>query len=329
MQTLSRVATALAFLFVVGCSSNSASVPAPVITPEPPATVNSTVTAGITANAGVFHFANGADGRIWFSEFSTNNVGALTTAGVVTEYPMPALSQPNGITLGPDGNMWTGGYGGVLLKVTTAGTFTAYPIAGAHIGILTVGPDNNIWFTDYGNNKVGFITTGGAITQFPLPSGTSPFGIAKGADGTLWVADGNGAILKVTTAGVVTKYSTGISAGGSPQEIVAGPDGNLYFTEPLFSGTKSDKIGQVTLAGSINEIGTLAPNTYPAGIANGADGNVYFTEYSSGKLGRITIPSGAVTEFALGFVYGSDAIIAGPDGHLWVGANDHVYSILY
>ena len=326
-----RLFVVLAIAVLPACSSSSSAVApqGPVATPEPPATLTSTITAGISANAGVYHFAIGADGRIWFSEFSTDKVGALTTAGTVTEYTMPALSQPNGITLGPDGNIWTGGYGGVILKVTPAGAFTAYPIAGAHIGPLTVGPDNNIWYTDYGNNKVGFITTGGAITPVTLPAGSSPSGITKGPDGNLWVADGSGAILKVTTSGAVTKYSAGLTATGSPNEIVTGPDGNMYFTEPFFSGTKNDKIGVITTAGVINEIGTLAPNTLPQALANGADGNVYFTEYSGGKLGRITVSTQTVSEFALGFVYGSSAVIAGPDGHLWVGANDHIYTIAY
>jgi streptogramin lyase len=45
------------------------------------------------------------------------------------------------------------------------------------------------------------------------------------------------------SAQVITEFSTGISAGGFPYRITAGPDGNLWFTE--FSGSR---IGWITRA---------------------------------------------------------------------------------
>src|SRR3954468_11372646 len=55
--------------------------------------------------------AAGPDGSLWFVEFNNNAIGRITTAGVVTEYPLPddqfkGGSQPNGIIVGPDGNLW-------------------------------------------------------------------------------------------------------------------------------------------------------------------------------------------------------------------------------
>ncbi|GAC1390400.1 MAG: hypothetical protein NVSMB31_07400 [Vulcanimicrobiaceae bacterium] len=316
-------------LAVTACSSSGGvNVPALSATPEPPATIAQTITSGITPNAHFFHMVTGPDGRVWGSEFQTSNVAAVTTAGVVSEYPMPALAQPNGMAVGSDGNIWTGGYGGIMLKVTTAGAYTAYPIAGAHIGAVVAGP-GGLWFTDYGNGKVGVCTTAGVITEYPLPAGASPGGIALGGDGNLWVPDGSGAILKITPAGVVTKYTAGLTAGGFPGDIAAGSDGNLYFTEPFFSATLPDKVGRITTAGVINELGNLAPNSYPATIVLGGDQNMYFTEYSVGTLGRIAIPTGTVTEFPLAMQYGASALDAAPDGTLWVGATDRIYRVNY
>ena len=46
--------------------------------------------------------ASGGDGAIWFSDFFNNAIGRITTAGVVTEFPIPtANAGPQGIALGP------------------------------------------------------------------------------------------------------------------------------------------------------------------------------------------------------------------------------------
>lgn len=317
-----------ALVLLAACnSSGGGSTPAPPVVIPTPALAQ-TVTSGITASAGLYQAVNGPDGRIWFSEFSANNLAAVTTAGTVTEYAMPGGSQPNGITVGADGNIWSGGYGGQILKVTTSGTYTAYPIAGAHIGAMVLGPDNNVWYTDYGNNTVGNITTAGVVTAYAAPAGSSPSGIAKGSDGNLWVAASGGSILRVTTAGVFTQFTTGISAGGSPQAIAAAPDGNLYFTEAFFNSTLHDHIGKVTTGGTITELGSLAPNTYPNQIAAGKDGNVYFTEYNLGNLGKVTLSTGAVSESPFSISNGS-GIVNGPDGNLWVGGRQTIYKFTY
>ena len=49
----------------------------------------------------------GPDGNLWFTEFLGNKIGRITTAGVITEFPIPMpFSGPHDITTGPDGNMW-------------------------------------------------------------------------------------------------------------------------------------------------------------------------------------------------------------------------------
>lgn len=325
MQQFRLLSIAAALAALSACHTGGGGAPSTLF--GPPA-VSQTITSGITVNAGLYQAVDAPDGRIWFSEFSGNNLAAVTTAGAVKEYPMFANAQPSAITVGTDGNIWTGGYGGEILSVTILGKFTAYPIAGAHIGGLAVGPDNNIWYTDYGNDKVGYITTSGLVNAYKAPIGTSPTQIAKGNDGNLWVTDSNGSILRVTTAGFFTQFKTGITSGGSPQAIVLASDGDLYFTEPFFSSTMKDRIGKVTVGGTISEVGSLAPNAYPNQIAVGKDGSLYFTEYGAGNLGKVTVPNGTVSEIALGIVNGS-GIVNGPDNNLWVGGRQTIYKITY
>ena len=63
------------------------------------------------------------------------------------------------------------------------------------------------------------------VTEFPLPvAGSSPLGIALGADGNLWFTEVSGSRFgRITPAGTVTDFSTGsgISADSEPWGIAA------------------------------------------------------------------------------------------------------------
>ncbi len=152
--------------------------------------------------------AVGPDGALWFTEYSGNKIGRITTGGVVTEYTVPtASSQPYGIAAGPDGALW---------------------------------------FTEYSGNKIGRITTAGGITEYPVPTtyNSQPSGIAAGSDGALWFSENNdfpNKIGRVTTAGAFTEFPTPTIAS-FPDSIAAGPDGAVWFVE-----NGSNKIGRVNV----------------------------------------------------------------------------------
>ena len=122
----------------------------------------------------------GPDGNLWFTESDANKIGRITTAGVVTQFPLPAGNTPTSITTGPDGNLWftEAGYGKIG-RITTTGVITEFPLTpGSYIyswnESITAGPDGNIWFTEQsagGVNEIGRITTAGVVTgDFPLPA---------------------------------------------------------------------------------------------------------------------------------------------------------------
>ena len=79
--------------------------------------------------------------------------------------------------------------------------------------------------------------------------------------------------------------------GSRPYTIVAGPDGNLWFTE-------SDRgtIGRITPSGTITEFPLEWQDSGPYGITVGADGNLWFTERFRNQIGKITTP-GTITEY--------------------------------
>ncbi|HSB62949.1 MAG TPA: hypothetical protein VLJ18_02240, partial [Thermoanaerobaculia bacterium] len=146
--------------------------------------------------------------------------------------------------------------------------------------------------------------------------GGAMLGIAVGADGNLWFTKYlANAIGKITTSGVVTEFSAGMSANAAPQGIAAGPDGNMWFTEY----TNPGRIGRITMSGVITEFEAgITPGGGIEAITAGADGNVWFAEQNNELIGRIT-PAGVVTEFPLpaGHFAQVRGITVGPDGNVW------------
>jgi streptogramin lyase len=124
-----------------------------------------------------------------------------------------------------------------------------------------------------------------------------------------------------------------------PNDIAAGPEGNVWFTAPVGVGiperadsASAGKIGRITPTGAITEY-KLPYGSDPYGITAGPDGNLWFTETIHrpparlSAIGRIT-PTGTITEYPLPagndfsplgeLANGSpNRIAAGPDGNLW------------
>jgi streptogramin lyase len=190
---------------------------------------------------------------------------------------------------------------------------------------ITRGVDGNLWFTEFNHNAIARITPSGVVTEFSLnalQAGSQPENITSGPNGLLYFteravgkigsinpqAGSNAAIL----ASLIQTAVVPSGAGAGVDDITAGPDGNLWFTE-----VSVDRVGKVTTnLVTINELSFgITAGAAPAGIAAGPDGNLWFTESGTHHIGRITT-GGIVTEFAL---TGSDpeGITAGPFGTLW------------
>ncbi len=207
------------------------------------------------------------------------------------------------------------------------------------------GPEGNLWFSD-ADGAIGRITPSGTITEFStgINAHTDPVEIVVGSDGNLWFTDpkrlengymsqGTSAIGRITPSGTITEFSNGVNGEGEPisinfpASIVAGPEGNLWFTDdPTYSGG-APAIGRITPSGEITEFEVNAegdPESVVLGpLVVGPDNNLWFTMIgpglNRGDIGRIT-PSGTITEFSTS--EGATArlpgdIVSGPDGSLW------------
>jgi streptogramin lyase len=236
-----------------------------------------------TVDSGPWGITAGPDGALWFTEEFGNNIGRITTTGVVTaEYPVSS-GGPYGITTGPDKALWfTEPDANNIGRITTAGVVTEYPVltAGGRPYGITTGPDGALWFTEFNGNKIGRITTDGAVTEYQVPTaGSDPSEITDGPDVALWFTEGNcDNIGRITTAGTITEYP--VPAASFPYGITAGPDAALWFTGAY-------DIGRITTDGVVTEYPVPIAGSYPLEITAGPDGALWFTEFDGNKIGEV------------------------------------------
>jgi len=168
--------------------------------------------------------------------------GATPAPGAVTEFPLAtANSGPQGITAGPDGNLWFTEYNANKIgRITPAGVITEFsvPTAASGPNWITAGPDGNLWFTEWNANQIGRITPAGVVTEFFLPTANSgPAGITAGPDGNLWFTEATANKIGRITSGIgVGSASLTLSYNGKLRDRVGqgntalGPDGALDGT---------------------------------------------------------------------------------------------------
>ena len=155
--------------------------------------------------------------------------------------------------------------------------------------------------------------TTGAITEFPIPSGSSqPSGITV-LDGNLWFTEqATGKIGEMTPTGHFTEFT--VPATSKPDQITAGSDGNLWFTD-----SDSNEIWRFSPGtGTFSHFSVPTANSFPVGITDGPDGNIYFTEYNVSQIGMINPTTTQVTEYSIP-TSGSQpyGVTAGPNGTVW------------
>ena len=223
---------------------------------------------------------------------------------------------------------------GVALPSFASTDFPVPPGRASNPIAMTLGPDGNLWFAESSNQKIGYTTTSGTITEFPIPNAQSLFGVAKGPDGNIWFTDQTaGFIGRISpTGGNLQTFA--LPAGTYPQGITAGPDGNLWFVAQRQSGFFD--VGKITVGGQITiyQVGLnagiyTALTLSPALIVPGPDGNLWFVNPQLNDVGTYVVgkvtPSGVVTTYPINDL--PFAITAGPDGNLWVVESNHVAKI--
>ena len=152
-----------------------------------------------------------------------------------------------------------------------------------------------------GNGTAGFVNGSGAAARF-----NTPYGVAVGANGDVYVADANNhAIRRISPAGVVSTLAGTGAAGlvnGSgatarfafPRGVAMDGSGNVYVADSASHAIrKISPAGVVsTLAGSgtagfVNGSGAVASFNNPFGVAVDSSGNVYVTDTTNHTIRKI------------------------------------------
>ncbi len=105
----------------------------------------------------------GPDGNVWFTvqnlagqnqptsqNIPTGLIGKITPSGAVTEYVLPAGTQPFQITTGPDGNLWfMDSQNNEIGRITPNGQVGLFATGQQNYGMgnIVTGPDGRIWYT--------------------------------------------------------------------------------------------------------------------------------------------------------------------------------------
>ena len=224
-----------------------------------------------------FGITAGSDGNLWFTERYGNKIGRITTAGVITEFPVASGSYPYQITAGPDGNIWfTEALGNRIGRITPAGVITEFPIPTSGGACtyepcslpywITTGPDGNLWFTEAKGNKIVKVVIYGVCLLYdPTKAVKSPATVPI----KLQLCNGNGNNLSSPSltlfATSITQVSTDIS--GSVQDSGnSNPDFNFRYDSTL--GSSGGYIFNFSTKG-------LATGSYTLNFTVTGDSSVY------------------------------------------------------
>lgn len=268
---------------------------------------------------------SGPLGSLWFvvpeSAPGLGN-GALGRATISGEVTRTFVGRDLGAMLnGPDGMLWVserliGGLPALGRYDTTTRSF-ASDFTGINAHDLAASHDDGspiVWFT--GGSSIGRISPSGTLlTPVPTFYVTRAITAAAPAPKTLiWFTEANGggfAMIGRLDYPRLQQFS--VTTPGELVDIVEGPDGGIWFTDPA-----QNEVGRMPPGGgSATKYLLPSASSQPHSIAAGSDGNLWVTLKASGKLARIT-PEGEVLELCIPSPDSAPTqLAAGPDGNLW------------
>jgi len=312
MSRLTILLSAAATTAVVLCGIPAVASGAPAVAGEFPL---------LTAGAVPGQLTPGPDGNVWvvLSGGGVKDVARITPDGTVTEFEIGDVANAAGIVTGPDGRLWATQAGGVVrfdpAAPDTGETLFAVP-AIADPRRITVGADGNLWTAS--GDKVIRITPTGVVTPTTVP-GMGARGITSGGDGKLYIADFGGTrIVGVDPLNAASQTFT--PTGGGPQEVVAGPGGQLAFANP---GATTHHVGRFTPPATAVSVSDV-PTSDPFGMVLGNDGAYWVAQFATSvsspqSVSRVSPADGTVTPLG-GISAGAGArwIAKGAGDTLWV-----------
>ena len=177
----------------------------------------------------------GLEGSLWATATDSNRILRISPTGVMTTYDLPSFDpHPIGIALGPDGNIWFAERNAKKIgRINSSGNvteFTVPPLLATGPSQIVRGNDGGVWFaTDDG---FGRVAPNGEMTVYPTGPQTATGRLVQNADGTFWLAAGDGDVIQFTPPSGVSR----LRIWGQPAQtagMLFDSAGNLYVTDAL------------------------------------------------------------------------------------------------
>ena len=261
--------------------------------------------------------------------------GASKGSFIAPSDPHPV--EPHSLLFAPDGTLYVSSHRAdeVLRYDGTTGAFLASAAIGGGLdgpfGLALILPEatTDLLVASHANGRVIRYhgATGAPVGNFVIPSSgglETPFGMAYGPDGNLYVANGispstNSVLRYDGLSGVfIDVFCSGLP--GPLTQITFGPDHNVYVSAgPAHLVVRCD--------GTTEEpepfAGPGSPLDFAAGLTFGPDGNLYVGNWLGNQVLRYDGRTGAYLDaFATVPIAGSDGNVGGvafgPDGDLYV-----------
>lgn len=276
-----------------------------------------------------------------FAGSSSGEVGTANGQGSAARF-----YRPTGIAVDRQGNVYVADtsnhtirkispIGTVTTLAGTAGTEGTADGTGAAARFsrptgIAVNDAGDVFITDSGNHTIRRITAAGVVSTLAGSAGlagnidgagaaarfSEPTGIAVGPNGTLFVSDNGGTIIRqISLAGVVSSYAgssgttgsadgsagvarfsgaTGLGFGGTNTLYVADTDNNTIRT--LNSSAITATLAGAPPTASVDGSGSAARFNLPSAVAVDSSGTVYVADKSNHTIRKITA-SGTVSTF--------------------------------
>jgi streptogramin lyase len=228
----------------------------------------------------------------------------------------------NGITWGPQHQIWVADYGseatpGGIVKMDVAGNYAEYYFAGLNPVEIAAGRDGDLYF-DVGKDadQIAQMTPDGALSLFTIPSHDCICGngMTRGRDGNVWFAETNH-VGSISPAGTITEY--GNVAPGYGVGVAYGPDKRVWGT------TGSTSVYALTPSTGSAQTYALPAACYSLSIVAGSGNVLWFScQGDPHRIGKITT-AGVVTTYDIGqwvLTAPPHDMLVATDGSVWFAA---------
>lgn len=265
------------------------------------------------------------DGSLWFVEQDANKVGRITTAGQITEYPLPAPTSVGNVVkdldIAADGTVWVVyDQGRQAIALNPDGSTKLGPVAlgGEPNGEqIRVAAEGTPWITiSFSQDLIAWIADGQAQVSSNSPPCDGALGI--GNDGNKWCQDFD-KVIKVNPAGDGGVTIPLPPNASYPYSLSPGPLGSIWYAR--HSGatwlTSPDRgsIGYLDAAGTVTDINT-GSRTAPASLTQ-AGGRMWFTNVGREPgIGHYDVATGEGAISKVGN-YSPGWATPGSDGAIW------------